>query len=226
MNKWNKRFIDLAINVSSWSKDSKLVGCVIVDDSNKVISVGYNGLPKYINDDCICTLDSSDKGRLAIHAEQNALSMVSTENYNKELTMYVTMPPCKWCALLITNSLVKIKRVVYLPVASEEFNDRYEVNESLRILSTHGIQVDKYDYSLDREEHMFYTYLFTLDKKDALTVLYRSDVNVLRKLIYNLSALNHVDVRDYQLEQFITYLDEVRSTIPDRFLNWVRQNNE
>ena len=48
---WDTRFIDLAKLVSTWSKDpSTKVGAVITDDNNRVISLGYNGFPKNIQD--------------------------------------------------------------------------------------------------------------------------------------------------------------------------------
>jgi dCMP deaminase len=52
MNKWDKNFLQLAKTVSTFSKDpSTKVGAVIVDDDNRVISIGYNGFPKGIKDD-------------------------------------------------------------------------------------------------------------------------------------------------------------------------------
>jgi len=46
INKWHIRFLRLAREVSSWSKDpSTKVGCVIVDQSRRVVSLGFNGLP-------------------------------------------------------------------------------------------------------------------------------------------------------------------------------------
>ena len=49
--KWDKRFLELAKLVGSWSKDpSTKVGAVIVDCNNRIISVGYNGFPKGVKD--------------------------------------------------------------------------------------------------------------------------------------------------------------------------------
>ena len=43
MNKWDKNFLELAKTVSTFSKDpSTQVGAVIVDDDNRVVSIGYN----------------------------------------------------------------------------------------------------------------------------------------------------------------------------------------
>ena len=49
--KWESRFFDLAKTISSWSKDpSKKIGVIIVNSENKIVSTGYNGFPKNIND--------------------------------------------------------------------------------------------------------------------------------------------------------------------------------
>ena len=49
--KWDNRFLVLAKLIGSWSKDpSTKVGAVIVDQDNKIVSVGYNGFPKNISD--------------------------------------------------------------------------------------------------------------------------------------------------------------------------------
>ena len=49
--KWDDRFLVLAKLIGSWSKDpSTQVGAVIVDDKNRIVSVGYNGFPRGIKD--------------------------------------------------------------------------------------------------------------------------------------------------------------------------------
>ena len=47
-SKWDVRFMRMAHEVASWSKDpSTKVGCVLVKD-RKIISMGYNGFPRLI----------------------------------------------------------------------------------------------------------------------------------------------------------------------------------
>ena len=47
---WNEYFISLAILISSRSTCSRLkVGCIIVDQKNRIISTGYNGFISKIN---------------------------------------------------------------------------------------------------------------------------------------------------------------------------------
>ena len=52
MNGWDRKFIDMAVLVSSWSKDpSTKVGCVIADSDHAQLSEGFNGFPRGIADD-------------------------------------------------------------------------------------------------------------------------------------------------------------------------------
>src|ERR1051326_2813900 len=49
--KWDRRFLELAKHVSSWSKDpSTKVGAVIVDANRRVVATGYNGFPRGVED--------------------------------------------------------------------------------------------------------------------------------------------------------------------------------
>lgn len=106
---WDDRFLELATVISSWSKDpSTQVGAVIVDDDNRVISIGYNGFPKGIKDDH--RLSNRDlKYEMVVHAEANALLFANAPV--KGCTIY-TWPfqPCSRCASLIIQA--GIRRVV------------------------------------------------------------------------------------------------------------------
>ena len=52
IKKWDIRFLEMARNSAMWSKDpSTKVGSIIVDDDKRVVSVGYNGFPKGVDDD-------------------------------------------------------------------------------------------------------------------------------------------------------------------------------
>ena len=49
--KWDRRFIDLALHISNWSKDpSTKVGCVVVGADREIRSTGFNGFPRGIED--------------------------------------------------------------------------------------------------------------------------------------------------------------------------------
>lgn len=74
MNKWDVRFLDLAKHVASWSKDpSTQTGAVISDCNNHVISVGYNGFPKGVEDSIDRLNNRELKYKMIVHCERNAI---------------------------------------------------------------------------------------------------------------------------------------------------------
>lgn len=114
-NKWDQRFLDMAALVASWSKDaSTQVGAVIVDAKNRVVSVGYNGFPRGVED---VALDRDEKLRRTIHAEENAL--LFARSHVEGCTVYVTHHPCSKCAAKLIQS--GIARVVYRSPMSEKW---------------------------------------------------------------------------------------------------------
>ena len=73
---WHDRFMSLAQEVATWSKDYKKVGAIIVDrDTNKVLSLGFNGMPHFYSDTYLTNLTSEEKAVMITHAEKNALEM-------------------------------------------------------------------------------------------------------------------------------------------------------
>lgn len=106
-DKWNRRFIELAQHISTWSKDpSTQTGAVIVDPNNRIISVGYNGLPVGV-EDLPERLENRDiKYKMIVHCERNAMlfARCSLEGY----TLY-TWPfmSCSVCAGMVIQSGIK-----------------------------------------------------------------------------------------------------------------------
>lgn len=90
------RFLQLAQHIAMWSKHPKhKVGSVIVDKFDRVVSTGYNGLPRLVND--LLTDE-----RHTIHAELNAILFAKRDLTDH--TIYVTNPPCSRCAGVIIQS--------------------------------------------------------------------------------------------------------------------------
>ena len=51
LNKWDIRYLKLAEEVSSWSKDpSTKIGAIAVGNKGQVLAQGYNGFPRGIID--------------------------------------------------------------------------------------------------------------------------------------------------------------------------------
>ena len=74
------------------------VGAIIVKD-NRIISIGYNGMPS--GWDNVCEVDDKTKPEV-LHAETNAIAKVAQSNDNcKDATLFCTHEPCIECAKLI-----------------------------------------------------------------------------------------------------------------------------
>lgn len=93
------------------------VGCILTDINNRVLSVGYNGVPRgtphCINNPCAGANEPSGTGLrhcYASHAEQNAL--IACRDIQAIHTAYVTTAPCDSCAKLFVNT--SCRRIVYL----------------------------------------------------------------------------------------------------------------
>ena len=99
---WDSRFMRIAIEVSTWSKDPNTqVGTVIVSEDRRRVTWGYNGFPKGIKDDSRLN-DRELKRKLMVHAELNALSNADFSLVGSSL--YSTMYPCHICAGPIIQS--------------------------------------------------------------------------------------------------------------------------
>lgn len=121
ITKWDLRFMDMALLVSGWSKDpSTKVGAVIADPAHRVVSTGYNGLPRGLVDDEARLTDREVKLRLTLHAEHNAILFAQRDLLG--CTIYVSAHPCAHCAAQIVQT--GIARVVYGNPANG-FNERW-----------------------------------------------------------------------------------------------------
>jgi dCMP deaminase len=142
---WDSYFMNLAVMVSSRSKDrSTKVGAVIVRD-RVIISTGYNGFPRGINDDIEERNDRPLKYLFTCHAEENAVTnaarigaMVAGSD------MYVTLHPCTGCTKILIQS--QIKRVFILVSSYDRWNDDFKISREL--LSEAGIEVIKSDINI------------------------------------------------------------------------------
>jgi len=123
MDKWDKRFLDLAELVASWSKDpSTQTGAVIVRPDKSVCSIGYNGFPKGMPDHNALYDNREEKYSRIIHCEMNAMNF-SHDNSMKGYTLY-TYPflSCDRCFVHMVQA--GITRFVS-PVATEEQLSRW-----------------------------------------------------------------------------------------------------
>lgn len=104
--KWIGRFLDLARSVASWSKDPRTqVGAVAVDDANRVLEMGFNGLPAGVIDLRERMLPP-DKYTWTSHAEENLVATAARQRLSGS-TVFVTHFCCTSCARMLIQSGVK-----------------------------------------------------------------------------------------------------------------------
>lgn len=142
--KWDWRFMNIAKEISTWSKDpSSKIGAVIVNDEKRILSTGYNGFPKGIDDSEERLNDREQKYPLIIHAELNVLMNALYNGVSvRDATLYVYgLPVCGDCAKPVTQS--GIKRVV---IASDsEFPQKWKdqwINNSKPMFAEAGIKTE------------------------------------------------------------------------------------
>jgi len=146
-NKWDNRYLSLAREVGSWSKDpSRKIGAVAIGTWGQVLSQGYNGFPRGIEDTEDRLNDRPTKYRYVVHAEMNAIYNASFSGAMLAgATMYVHgLPICSECAKGIIQ--VGIGRVV---IPRQEVPDNWKEScEFTRTLFHEAkIQLDEVDFT-------------------------------------------------------------------------------
>lgn len=126
------------------SKDPNTqVGACIVSEDNKILSMGYNGLPIGCSDDEFPWNREGDpldnKYMYTAHSELNAILNYRGGSLDNA-KMYVTLFPCNECAKAIIQA--GIKTLVY---DSDKYADTASVIASKRMLNAAGVRYYKYD---------------------------------------------------------------------------------
>lgn len=141
----------IALLSSMRSKDpSTQVGACIVNSEKRILSMGYNGMPRCCSDDEFPwdknenPLDS--KYLYVCHAELNAILNCASGNV-RGCTVYTTLFPCNECAKAIIQS--GIAEVVYM---SDKYADSDSVLASKRMFTTAGVKFREYNTSGKRLE--------------------------------------------------------------------------
>ena len=101
MNKWTRRYLDMAKEVATWSKDpSTKVGAVAVGSKGQILSQGYNGFPRGVKDHQERYDVREEKYKYVVHGEMNAIYNACHTGASLDgATLYVTgLPVCSECA--------------------------------------------------------------------------------------------------------------------------------
>lgn len=143
--KFVEAYMDVAHRFAQLSTAKRLqVGAIIIKD-DRIISIGYNGMPSGwdnncedvefvesdVGEDCVAVLKTKPE---VLHAESNAIAKLARSPESGEgATLFVTHQPCMECAKLIYQS--GIKEVYYA--------HPYRLNDGLDFLQKSNISVTK-----------------------------------------------------------------------------------
>jgi dCMP deaminase len=145
---WDEYFMGVALLSAKRSKDpATQVGACIVNQKNKIVGAGYNGLPAGCDDD---TFPWDKQGEFlqtkypyVCHAELNAI----LNNIGMDLhgcRIYTALFPCNECAKAIIQS--GISEVIYL-------SDKYDGSDvsvaSKKMLGTAGVAYRKVKHNIN-----------------------------------------------------------------------------
>lgn len=129
------------------SKDPNTqVGACIVNDDNRIVSVGYNGFPRGCSDEDFPWERKADnqndtKYPFVCHAELNAI-LNSNGIGVKGSRIYVALFPCNECAKAIIQA--GIKEIIYI---SDKYYDTDNNRASRRMLAAAGVKLTKFESS-------------------------------------------------------------------------------
>ena len=112
------------------------VGCIIVKD-DRIISIGYNGMPAGWDNNCEDEINNELKTKPEVlHAETNAIAKLARSSESGlDSDLFVTHSPCLDCAKLIYQS--GIKRIY--------FGSAYRDDSGVDFLRKSGVDVIQLD---------------------------------------------------------------------------------
>lgn len=144
---WDTYFMSLAHLSALRSKDPNTgVGAVIVDNMHRIVSIGYNGMPRGCDDELFPW--SRDGGFMdskyayVVHAELNAI--LNSPRSVQDCSIYVSLFPCNECAKAIIQS--GIKKIIY---ESDKYADSESTKASKKMLAAANIELRQLPYSIE-----------------------------------------------------------------------------
>ena len=140
-DKFIQAYMDVAERFAKLSSAKRLkVGAIVVKD-DRIISIGYNGMPAGWDNTCEDVVEVHEDGGVitktkpeVIHAEANAIAKLAKSNESgDDSTMFLTHAPCIDCA----------KQMYAMGVKTVYYRDYYKNTEGLTFLEKCSIMVSK-----------------------------------------------------------------------------------
>ena len=134
--------MDVAERTSKLSYALRLkVGAIIVKD-DRIISIGYNGMPSGWDNNCEFEYKNPQTQitelvtrKEVLHAESNCLAKLAKSNESgMDATLFITHAPCIDCAKLIYQSGIN----------SIYYRNAYRSEDGINFLNKSGVNVTRY----------------------------------------------------------------------------------
>ena len=139
---FDELFMGIAKLSALRSKDpATQIGVCIVNTKNRLVSIGYNGLPNGMSDDEF-SWDKKEKHDYVIHAEMNAILNATVDLNGCIMFMYSDKGyyPCSNCAKGISQS--GIQEVVLNSIGDAAFiNSKYMGIATMRMFKDSGVNI-------------------------------------------------------------------------------------
>ena len=141
-NKWDKRYMELAKVISTWSKDpSKKIGAIAIGSKGQVLAQGFNGFPRGIDDADDRLNDRETKYKYVVHAEMNLIYNATFNGISLDgSSVYIYgLPLCSECAKGLIQ--VGVKRIVMNKDSLESADDKWleSFELTMQLLNESGI---------------------------------------------------------------------------------------
>jgi dCMP deaminase len=139
--KFVEAYMDVAERFSKLSSARRLnVGAIVVKN-DRIISIGYNGMPSGWDNNCEDVIGQDEVGALilkskpeVLHAESNAIAKLAKSNESGEgATIFITHSPCIECAKLIYQS----------GITGVYYREFYRSLDGVNFLKRSGIKVER-----------------------------------------------------------------------------------
>jgi dCMP deaminase len=143
MDKWQHAYMDVAERFAQLSTATRLkVGAIVVKD-NRIISIGYNGMPSGWDNCCEFEVHARELGYKelktkpeVIHAEANAIAKLAKSNESGAGSeMYITHAPCIECA----------KQIYAAGISKVYYKTKYRSESGIDFLTKCRIEVQQYE---------------------------------------------------------------------------------
>ena len=140
--RFKQAYMDVARRFAELSHARRLhVGAIVVKD-DRIISIGYNGMPAGWNNDCEDVIQHSDDTTSlktkpeVLHAESNAIAKLAKSNDSGlGADIFITHAPCIECAKLIYQSGIN----------SVYYGENYRDDSGIEFLKKSGVKIEQLD---------------------------------------------------------------------------------